>query len=142
MILVAPAESCVHPTAVLIGNITLDEGVYVGPNTDLHGDFGHIVVRNRANIQGNCVMHGLPGQDTVMEEGRYIGRGTTLYGCMIGYNMLIGMGAAVTDGAAIGEDNIVDASAFVEAHAEMPANHLVIGSPTKAVHMSAEQEMV
>ncbi len=55
---VVPEESYVHPTAVLIGDVILGKGVYVGPNASLRGDFGRIVVKDGANIQDNCVMHG------------------------------------------------------------------------------------
>ena len=37
---VVPDESYVHPTAVLIGDVILGKGVYVGPNASLRGDFG------------------------------------------------------------------------------------------------------
>ncbi len=36
---VVPEESYVHPTAVLIGDVILGKGVYVGPNASLRGDF-------------------------------------------------------------------------------------------------------
>ncbi|PLN19263.1 phenylacetic acid degradation protein PaaY, partial [Klebsiella pneumoniae] len=45
------------------------------------------------------------------------------------------------DGAVIGENSIVGASAFVKANAEMPANHLIIGSPAKAIRTLSEQEL-
>lgn len=70
---VVPEESFVHPTAVLIGDVILGKGVYVGPNASLRGDFGRIVVKDSANIQDNCVMHGFPEQDTVVEEDGHIG---------------------------------------------------------------------
>jgi phenylacetic acid degradation protein len=43
------------------------------------------------------------------------------------------MSAVIIDGATIGENSIVGASAFVKAKAEMPANHLIVGSPAKAI---------
>ena len=48
---VVPEESFVHPTAVLIGDVILGKGVYVGPNASLRGDFGRIVVKDGANIR-------------------------------------------------------------------------------------------
>ena len=125
---VVPDESYVHPTAVLIGDVILGKGVYVGPNASLRGDFGRIVVKDGANIQDNCVMHGFPKQDTVVEEDGHIGHSAILHGC-------------VMDGAVIGENSIVGAAAFVKAKAEMPANHLIIGSPAKAIRELSEQEL-
>ncbi|EIW3593772.1 phenylacetic acid degradation protein PaaY [Salmonella enterica] len=141
MIPVVPEESYVHPTAVLIGDVILGKGVYVGPNASLRGDFGRIVVKDGANIQDNCVMHGFPGQDTVVEEDGHIGHGAILHGCVIGRNALVGMRAVIMDGAIIGENSIVGASAFIKARAEMSANYLIVGSPAKAIRTLTEQEL-
>jgi phenylacetic acid degradation protein PaaY len=139
---VVPDESYVHPTAVLIGDVILGKGVYVGPNASLRGDFGRIVIKDGANIQDNCVMHGFPEQDTVVEEDGHIGHSAILHGCVVRRNALVGMNAVVMDGAVIGENSIVGAAAFVKAKAEMPANYLIIGSPAKAIRELSEQEMV
>lgn len=138
---VVPEESFVHPTAVLIGDVILGKGVYVGPNASLRGDFGRIVVKDGANIQDNCVMHGFPEQDTVVGEDGHIGHSAILHGCIIRRNALVGMNAVVMDGAVIGENSIVGASAFVKAKAEMPANYLIVGSPAKAIRELSEQEL-
>ena len=138
---VVPEESYVHPTAVLIGDVILGKGVYVGPNASLRGDFGRIVVKDGANIQDNCVMHGFPEQDTVVEEDGHIGHSAILHGCIIRRNALVGMNAVVMDGATIGENSIVGAAAFVKAKAEMPANHLILGSPAKAIRELSAQEI-
>ena len=137
---VVPPESYVHPTAVLIGDVILGKGVYVGPTASLRGDFGRIVVKDGANIQDNCIMHGFPEQDTVVEEEGHIGHGAILHGCIIRRNALVGMNAVIIDGAVIGENSIVGAAAFVKAKAEMPADHLIIGSPAKAIRVLSEQE--
>ncbi|WP_276850268.1 phenylacetic acid degradation protein PaaY [Enterobacter oligotrophicus] len=138
---VVPEESYVHPTAVLIGDVILGKGVYIGPNASLRGDFGRIVVKDGANVQDNCVMHGFPDQDTVVEEDGHIGHSAILHGCIIRRNALVGMNVVVMDGAVIGENSIVGAAAFVKAKAEMPANHLIIGSPAKAIRELSEQEL-
>lgn len=138
---VVPDESYVHPTAVLIGDVILGKGVYVGPNASLRGDFGRIVVKDGANIQDNCVMHGFPEQDTVVEEYGHIGHSVILHGCVVRKNALVGMNAVVMDGAVIGENSIVGAAAFVKAKAEMPANYLIIGSPAKALRPLTDQEL-
>ena len=49
----------VHPTAVLIGDVILEEGVYIGPFASLRADFGQIHVCKNSNVQDNCVIHAL-----------------------------------------------------------------------------------
>lgn len=58
----------VHPSAVLIGDVIVGPGVYIGPLASLRGDFGRIVVEQGANVQDCCVLHGFPGTDTLIEE--------------------------------------------------------------------------
>ena len=128
-------------TLPAFSDVILGKGVYVGPNASLRGDFGRIVVKDGANIQDNCVMHGFPKQDTVVEEDGHIGHSAILHGCVIRRNALVGMNAVVMAGAVIGENSIVGAAAFVKAKAEMPANHLIIGSPAKAIRELSEQEL-
>ena len=48
---VVDPEAFVHPTAVLIGDVIVRAGCYVGPAACLRGDFGHIELREGANVQ-------------------------------------------------------------------------------------------
>ena len=138
---VVDPSSYVHPTAVLIGDVIIGKGVYIGPNASLRGDFGRIVVEDGANVQDNCVMHGFPLQDTVVERDGHIGHSAILHGCRVRRNAMIGMNAVIMDGAIIGENSIVGAGSFVKAAAEIAANQLVIGSPAKVIRELTEQEL-
>lgn len=131
----------VHPSAVLIGDVIVGPGCYVGPCASLRGDFGRLILEAGANLQDTCVMHGFPGTDTVVEENGHIGHGAVLHGCRIGKNALIGMNAVIMDNAVIGEASIVAASAFVKASQVIPPQVLVAGVPAKVVRPLSEQEM-
>lgn len=138
---VVPEDSYVHPTAVLIGDVILGHRVYIGPGACLRGDFGRIIVKDGANVQDNCVMHGFQSQDTVVEEDGHIGHGAILHGCRIGKNALVGMNAVILDGAQIGENSIVGASAFIKGKAEFGANQMILGSPAKTVRALRPEEI-
>ncbi len=138
---VVPRDSYVHPTAVLIGDVIIGHRVYIGPNASLRGDFGRIVVKDGANVQDNCVMHGFPQQDTVVEEDGHIGHGAVLHGCVVGRNALVGMNSVVLDGAQIGENCIVGACAFIKGKDKFDANILILGSPAKAVRPLRPEEI-
>ncbi len=131
----------VHPTAVLIGDVIVGPGCYVGPCASLRGDFGRLILEAGANLQDTCVMHGFPGTDTVVEEDGHIGHGAVLHGCRIGRNALVGMNAVIMDNAVIGEASIVAACAFVKAGAAMPARSLIAGMPAKVVRELSEEEI-
>jgi phenylacetic acid degradation protein len=131
----------VHPTAVLIGDVIVGPGCYIGPLASLRGDFGRLEIRAGANIQDTCVLHAFPGTDAIVEEDGHIGHGAVLHGCIVQRNALIGMNAVVNDNAVIGESAIVAAMAFVKAGTVVPPRSLAAGVPAKVLRALTEQEM-
>ena len=131
----------VHPSAILIGDVIIGPGCYVGPCASLRGDFGRLILERGANVQDTCVMHGFPGTDTVVEEDGHIGHGAVLHGCRIKRNALVGMNAVIMDNVVIGEEAIIAASAFVKAGVEIPPRVLVAGVPAKVIRPLSEDEI-
>jgi phenylacetic acid degradation protein len=138
---VVDPSAFVHPTAVLIGDVIIGPGCYVGPAACLRGDFGRLELRAGSNVQDTCVLHGFPGTDTVIEEDGHIGHGAVLHGCIVRRNALVGMNAVVNDSAVIGESAIVAAMAFVKAGMVVPPRTLVSGIPAKVVRTLTEDEL-
>ncbi len=130
----------VHPTAVLIGDVLVAEGAYVGPCASLRGDFGRVVLGPGCNVQDTCVMHAFPGQDVIIETDGHIGHGAVLHGCLVGEDALVGMNAVVMDEAEIGPGAFVGACAFVPAKFKLPAGHLAVGTPAKVLREVSPQE--
>ena len=131
----------VHPSAVLIGDVIVGAGCYVGPCARLRGDFGRLILEQGVNVQDTCVMHGFPGTDTVIEKDGHIGHGAVLHGCRIGRNALVGMNAVIMDNAVLGESSMVAACAFVKAGMEIPARSLVAGVPARVLRPLSDQEL-
>ena len=131
----------VHPTAVLIGDVHIGPNCYVGPNASLRGDFGRIVLHAGANVQDNCVMHGFPQQDTLVEEYGHIGHGAVLHSCTVRRDALVGMNAVVMDEAEVGERAIVAACAFVPAGMKVAEQTLVAGVPAKKIRALTDDEV-
>ena len=138
---VVDPEAFVHPSAVLIGDVVVGAGCYIGPAASLRGDFGRIEVRAGANLQDCCVMHGFPGTDTVVEEEGHIGHSAILHGCIVQRGALVGMNAVINDNAVIGELAIVAAMAFVKAGMIVPPRMLVAGVPAKVVRTLSDEEI-
>lgn len=131
----------VHPSAVLIGDVVVGPGCYIGPCASLRGDFGHIEIRSGANVQDNCVVHGFPGMGTVVEEDGHIGHAAVLHGCRIERNGLVGMNAVVNDNAVVGESAIVAAMAFVKADMVIPPRTIAAGVPARVLRALTETEL-
>ncbi len=120
---VVDPSAFVHPSAVLIGDVVVGPGCYIGPLASLRGDFGRIEVRAGANIQDSCVMHGFPGTDTIVEEDGHIGHGAILHGCIVKRNALVGMNAVVNDNAVIGESGDRRRDGLRQGRHDRPAAH-------------------
>ena len=131
----------VHPTAILIGDVIVGPGCYVGPGASLRGDFGRIVLEAGSNVQDTCVMHGFPGTDTVVEVDGHVGHGAVLHGCVVKKNAMIGMNAVVMDEAVVGESAIVAACAFVKAGMVVPPRSLAVGTPAKVLRTLSDEEI-
>jgi phenylacetic acid degradation protein len=131
----------VHPTAILIGDVIVGPGCYVGPAASLRGDFGRIVLEAGSNVQDTCVMHGFPGTDTVVEIDGHIGHGAVLHGCVIKRNAMVGMNAVIMDEAVVGESSIVAACAFVRAGMVIPPRSLAVGTPAKVLRALSDEEI-
>ncbi|MFB0872624.1 MULTISPECIES: phenylacetic acid degradation protein PaaY [unclassified Sphingobium] len=136
---VAP-DAYVHPSAVLIGDVKIAEGCYVGPNASLRGDFGRIEIGPGANIQDNCTVHSFPGRVVSVEANGHVGHGAILHGCTVGDNALIGMNAVVMDNAIVGPDCIVAAHSFIKAGTKCQPGTLWAGSPAREVRAVTDDE--
>ena len=123
----------VHDSAVLIGDVIVGPGCYIGPHASLRGDFGRIIVGEGSNVQDNCVIHAFPGVDAVLKPAAHIGHCVTLHGCTIGSYALIGIGSIVLDGAVIEDEALLGAGSLVTAGSRIPAGMLALGRPAKAV---------
>jgi phenylacetic acid degradation protein len=141
LIPVVDPSSFVHPTATLIGDVIVGPNCYIAPGASMRGDFGRLVMHEGGNLQDNCVVHGFPNADTVLEQDAHIGHGAILHGCTIGRNAMIGMSAVIMDGAEIGADSFIAALAFVKANFKVPPRTLVAGIPGKIVRELTQQEI-
>jgi phenylacetic acid degradation protein len=138
---VVDPSAFVHPTAVLIGDVIIGPGCYVGPLASLRGDFGRVSVGPGANVQDGCVLHCFPGREVTVGQDGHIGHGAVLHGCDIRDGVLVGMNSVVMDGCVIGERSLVGASSFVPADTVVPPAHVISGMPATVRRPLTEEEM-
>lgn len=121
----------IAPTAVIVGDVTVEENASVWYNAVLRGDFNPIVVRRGANVQDCAVVHVTPGGGTEVGPGATIGHNCTVHAAFLGEECLVGNGATILDGARIGVRAMVAAGALVTPGTEVPDRTLAIGAPAK-----------
>jgi carbonic anhydrase/acetyltransferase-like protein (isoleucine patch superfamily) len=118
----------IAPTATLVGDVRVEADASIWYNAVLRADFGPIIVREGANVQDGCVLHGGTDPITEIGPGATIGHLCVVHGCVIGAEALIGNGSTVQDGARIGARCLVGAGATVPPNTVVPDEQLVLGA--------------
>lgn len=125
------ASAFIAPTAVLIGDVTVEENASVWYNAVVRGDFSPIVIRRGANVQDCVVIHVTPRHAVEVGPGATVGHTCVVHGAVLGAECLVGNGATVLDGARVGARALVAAGALVAPDTEIPDGMLAIGAPAK-----------
>ncbi len=130
---VCDPSSFLHPTAVLIGDVVVGPGCYVGPGASLRGDFGRVWVEGNSSVQDNCTLHTSSESDCIVGLGSTIGHGAVLHGCRLGRNVLVGMNSVVLDDAEIGDESLIAALSLVKSDLRTAPRSLIAGNPARVV---------
>jgi carbonic anhydrase/acetyltransferase-like protein (isoleucine patch superfamily) len=121
----------IAPTAVIIGDVTIEENASVWYNAVVRSDFSPIVVRRGANVQDCAVIHVTPMHGVEIGPGATVGHLCLVHAATLGEECLVGNGATVLDGARIGTRAMVAAGALVTPGTEIPDGMLAVGVPAK-----------
>lgn len=137
---VVSQKAFVAETAVLIGDVEVEEGASIWFGAVLRADIGKIVVGKNANIQDNVVVHTDEGRVCKIGENSTIGHSAIIHSATVGENVLVGMHATILSGALVGAYSIIGASALVLENALIEEGSLVVGIPGKVVRKLTESE--
>ena len=102
-------KAWIFETALIIGNVTIEENVFVGPNAVIRADEpgSSIVIRSGCNVQDNVVVHSLSNSEVRIGNNTSLAHGCIVHGpCEIGESCFVGFGAVVFD-CSIGKDTLV-----------------------------------
>jgi carbonic anhydrase/acetyltransferase-like protein (isoleucine patch superfamily) len=121
----------IAPTAVLVGDVTVEERASVWYNAVLRADFNPIVIRRGANVQDGSVIHVTPHAGVEVGPGATVGHLCCVHGAFIAEEALVGNGATVLDGARIGVRAMVAAGALVTPQTDIADGMLAMGTPAK-----------
>ncbi len=127
---VAP-DAFIAPTAVLIGDVVVEEGASVWFGAVLRGDFNRIVVGAGSTVQDNSVLHTAEDHPTVIGSNVTVGHLSMLEGCTVEDGALIGMGSIVLNRARVGRRAMLAAGTVVREGGEIPAEVLAAGVPAQ-----------
>ncbi len=137
----------VDPTAVVLGDVELAEGVSIWPMAVVRGDMHSIRIGRATSVQDGAVLHITHASDfnpggfpLIIGEEVTIGHKAILHGCKLGNRILVGMGAIVMDGAVVEDEVIIAAGALVPPGKTLPSGYVYAGSPARELRELTEQE--
>ena len=125
------SDAFVAPTAVLIGDVVVEEGASVWFGAVLRADFDRIVVGAGSSVQDNCVLHTNTGLPTMVGQNVTVGHLSLLEGCVIEDGAIIGMGSIVLNRARVGRRALLAAGSVVTEDGEIPPEVLAAGAPAE-----------
>lgn len=144
---VLASTAWVDETAVVIGDVTLGEGVSVWPTAVLRGDVNAIEIGADTNLQDGVIVHvnqpGLKhpaGTPCIVGEAVTVGHRATLHACRIGNRVLVGMGAIVLDDVVVEDEVIIGAGSVVSPGKVLESGHLYLGTPARKIRPLSEEE--
>lgn len=121
-----------------MGWVELGAGASIWYGAVVRGDLEKIVIGASTNIQDGAILHGDPGQLTVLEDFVTVGHRAVVHSGWVERGSLIGIGAVVMDGVRVGAGSIIGAGAVVTK--DVPPRSLLIGIPAKKVREVSEAE--
>jgi carbonic anhydrase/acetyltransferase-like protein (isoleucine patch superfamily) len=121
----------VAPDAVIIGDVTLEDGASVWYGAVLRGDVSPIVIGARTNIQDGTIIHGEDGCPTIIGADVTVGHAAIIHAATVGDRVLVGMGAVLLSRSSVGPDSIIGARALVTQDSELPGSSLILGMPAQ-----------
>src|SRR5919202_4582460 len=125
----AAPDAFIAPTAVLIGDVVVEEGASVWFGAVLRADFNKIVVGAGSSVQDNCVLHTNEDLPTLIGSNVTVGHLSLLEGCIIEEGAIIGMGSIVLNRARVGQRAMLAAGSGVSEDGEIPPEVLAAGAP-------------
>jgi carbonic anhydrase/acetyltransferase-like protein (isoleucine patch superfamily) len=128
----------VATNAVIIGSVKIASDVSVWYGAVVRGDSERIEIGECTNIQDGAVLHGDPGQPTILEDYVTVGHRAVVHGAYIERGSLIGIGAIVLNGVRVGAGSIIGAGAVVTK--DVPPKSLVVGIPCKILRQVSDEE--
>jgi carbonic anhydrase/acetyltransferase-like protein (isoleucine patch superfamily) len=131
----------VAPSAVVTGDVILNNNVNIWFGAVLRGDIENISIDEGTNVQDNSVLHTDTGLKLTVGKGITVGHSVVLHGCTVEDDSLIGMGATILNGAHIGKNCIIGANSLITEGKKIPERSLVMGSPGKVVREVTDAEI-
>ncbi len=131
----------IAPTAVIIGDVVIEDEASVWFGAVVRGDRDRITIGAGTNVQDNCTLHVDSDHPLRIGAQTTIGHNAVIHGCTIEDRVLIGIGAVVLNDALVREGSVVAAGSVVPEKMAVGPLELAAGVPAK-IKKTYERERV
>ncbi|MGH9015941.1 MAG: gamma carbonic anhydrase family protein [Acidimicrobiia bacterium] len=133
------ASATLFPTAEITGDVVVGERTIIGAGVKIIGDsHGPVRIGSDVQILENTVLHLLPDNDLIIDDGVIVGPGAMIHGCRIGARSVIEPGAIVCDTSVLGAGCVVRAGAVVKQRSRFAAGTEIDGFPAVDIGRMSE----
>ena len=129
----------IHPTASVIGDVSIGKGCWIGPGACIRGDYGAIVIGDCTSVEENVVIHARPGERTEIGEWVTIGHAAVIHNATVRDYVVIGMRSVVSDWAVIGVWAVVAEGAVVRQSQDVPDGKIAVGVPARLLEKDVSE---
>jgi carbonic anhydrase/acetyltransferase-like protein (isoleucine patch superfamily) len=136
-------DSCyIDASAQILGDVALGDRSSVWMNAVLRGDVNSIRIGDCSNVQDCAVLHGQRNlYPVIVGNWVTIGHNATVHGCVVGDEVVIGMGATILNNSRIGDGCLIAAGSVVPEHTIVPPRTLWAGVPAKMRREIADKDL-
>jgi carbonic anhydrase/acetyltransferase-like protein (isoleucine patch superfamily) len=132
----------VHPSAQLLGDVTLAEDVSVWPTCVLRGDSGAIRIGARTSFQDGSIAHATMGATkTTIGQECTVGHRVIAHGCTVGDRVLVGMASTLLDDVVIGDECFIAAGSLIPPGRVFEPRSFIMGAPAKMVRQVTSKDL-
>jgi carbonic anhydrase/acetyltransferase-like protein (isoleucine patch superfamily) len=124
-------SAVIHPSAQIIGAVTIHERASIWPGAVLRADFGTIEVGPASCIQDNCVIHPGTQHPTIIGHHCIVGHLAHLEGVVIEDAVLVGSGSILLMESWVESGAMVAAGALLTKGTHVPPGHRAQGVPAQ-----------
>lgn len=135
------SSAYVAESAVITGNVIIEEGASIWPHAVIRGDAASIRIGKYTNIQDNATLHTDLDQPLVIGDYVVIGHNAVIHCKAIGTATLIGMGCVLLNNAEIGDESIIGAATLITQHKKIPTRSMVYGIPFHIIRPVTDEEV-
>jgi carbonic anhydrase/acetyltransferase-like protein (isoleucine patch superfamily) len=135
------AGTYVSETAIVIGDVRIGTGCYIGHGAILRGDYGTIIIGDDGAIEEGVIVHAPPQEVCEIGEGVVAGHGAIIHSRSLAKWAGIGMGATLSIHSEIGCSSVVAEGAVVKQGQVIADGIIVGGNPARKIKEMTEKDL-